>query len=105
MTKEYQIIDSVEKINDAIVKVREAQKTFATGFINAGYLAACIRDDYTYQRNQVYQTKMAWEPIFEPDAAMLSGIGDGIMKLNQAMPGYVTKRNIRKLTGIEPDEE
>ena len=30
MTKEYQIIDSVEKLNDAIEKVREAQKTFAT---------------------------------------------------------------------------
>lgn len=84
---------------------RKAQKTFATGFINAGYLAACIRDEYPYLRNQIYMTKMAWEPIFEPDAAMLSGIGDGIVKLNQAMPGYVTQRNIRKLTGIAPDEE
>ena len=84
---------------------RKAQKTFATGFINAGYLAACVRDDYPYLRNQIYMTKMAWEPIFEPDAAMLSGIGDGIVKLNQAMPGYITQRNIRKLTGIEPDED
>ena len=98
--------DAIKAAHDNIrLTGRKAQKTFATGFINAGYLAACIRDDYTYQRNQVYQTKMAWEPIFEPDAAMLSGIGDGIMKLNQAMPGYVTKKNIRKLTGIEPDEE
>ena len=29
-TKEYQIIDSVEKLNDAIIRVREAQKVFAT---------------------------------------------------------------------------
>ena len=84
---------------------RKAQRTFATGFINAGYLAACVRDDYPYLRNQIYRTKISWEPIFEPDAAMLSGIGDGIAKLNQAIPGYVTQRNLRKLTGIAPDEE
>lgn len=98
--------EAIKAAHDTMrLTARKAQKTFATGFINAGYLAACVRDNYPYLRNQIYMTKMAWEPIFEPDAAMLSGIGDGIMKLNQAMPGYVTRRNIRKLTGIAPDEE
>ena len=82
---------------------RKAQRTFGSGFLNAGYLAACIRDKYTYQREQVYLTKAAWEPVFEPDAAMLSGIGDGIGKINQAVPGYFGPGNLRDLTGIEAE--
>lgn len=80
---------------------RKAQRTFGSGLINVGYLAACIRDDYSYYRNQVYLTKPVWEPIFEPDAAMLSAIGDGIIKINQAIPGYFNKDNLRNMTGID----
>lgn len=87
------------------LRARKAQKKFATAFINAGYLASCVRDNYPYLRNQIYMTKMAWEPIFEPDASMLSGIGDGIIKVNQAIPGYVSRQSMRKLTGIESDED
>ena len=83
---------------------RKAQRTFGSGFINAGYLAACVRDKYAYQRRQLYLTKTAWEPIFEPDAAMLSNIGDGAAKINQAVPGYFNKDNLRNLTGIEPSK-
>ena len=81
---------------------RKAQRTFGSGFINAGYLAACIRDDFPYQRRQIYLTKPTWEPIFEPDAAMMSNIGDGAIKINQAVPGYMNTDNMRILTGIEP---
>lgn len=80
---------------------RKAQRNFGIGFLNAGYLAACVRDDYSYMRRQVYLTKPSWEPIFEPDAAMLSGIGDGAVKINQAVPGYFGSDNLRKLTGID----
>lgn len=83
---------------------RKAQRTFGSGFLNVGYLAACLRDKYAYQRQQLYLTKPVWEPIFEPDAAMLSGIGDGAVKINQAVPGYFNKDNLRSLTGIEPSE-
>lgn len=79
---------------------RKAQRTFGSGFINAGYLAACMRDDYQYKREQLYLTKSVWEPIFEPDAAMLSSIGDGAIKINQAVPGYFNTDNLRNLTGI-----
>ncbi len=81
---------------------RKAQRTFGSGFLNAGYLAACIRDDYPYQRKQIYLTKPVWEPIFEPDAAMLSSIGDGAIKINQAVPGYFNTDNLHNLTGIAP---
>ncbi len=80
---------------------RKAQKTFGTSFLNAGYLSACIRDNYNYTRNQLYLTKPNWEPIFEPDAAMLSSIGDGAIKINQAIPDYFTKDTLRDLTGID----
>ena len=80
---------------------RKAQRNFGSGFLNVGYLAACIRDDYPYQRQQLYLTKPIWEPIFEPDAAMLSSIGDGAVKINQAVPGYFNADNLRVLTGID----
>ena len=79
---------------------RKAQRTFGSGFLNAGYLAACVRDNYPYQRRQLYLTTPVWEPVFEPDAAMLSSIGDGVGKLNQAVPGYFNADNLRDLTGI-----
>lgn len=83
---------------------RKAQRTFGVGFLNAGYLSACIRDDFSYQRQQIYLTKPVWEPIFEPDAATLSGIGDGAIKLNQAVPGYFGAENLRDLTGIDSNQ-
>lgn len=83
---------------------RKAQKTFGTGFLNAGYLAACIRDGYPYQRRQIYLTKPKWEPIFEPDASTLSLIGDGAIKINQAVPGYFGRENLREYTGIEGED-
>lgn len=84
---------------------RKAQRNFGSGFLNVGYLAACIRDEFPYQRRQLYLTKPMWEPIFEPDMAALSGIGDGALKVNQAVPGYFGARNLRDLTGIKGDNE
>lgn len=80
---------------------RKAQRTFGSGFLNVGYLGACIRDDYPYIRNNLYLTKASWEPIFEPDMSTLSLIGDGAIKINQAIPGYFNKDNLRDLTGME----
>ena len=79
---------------------REAQKSFGIGLLNTGYLAACVRDDYTYLRRQVAETTLKWEPIFEPDASALTSIGDGVIKINQALPEYVDAEKMRALTGI-----
>ena len=84
---------------------RKAQRTFGTGLLNVGYLAVCIRDRYAYQRDAFRDTKVAWLPIFEPDAAALSGVGDAILKINQAVPGYLGARNIKALTGMESDSK
>jgi hypothetical protein len=83
---------------------RKAQRTFGSGFLNVGYLASCLRDGYSFQRQQLYLTKPVWEPIFEPDAAMLSSMGDGVIKINQGIPGYFNKDNLRLMTGIEPSK-
>ncbi|MBP0989251.1 MAG: hypothetical protein J6S92_13380, partial [Oscillospiraceae bacterium] len=82
---------------------RRAQQTFGVGYLNAGYLAACLRDDMAYERSAFRNTKPAWLPIFEPDAAGLASIGDAILKLNQAEEGFMGERNIRALTGMESD--
>jgi len=79
---------------------RKAQTTFGVGLLNAGYLAACVRDKYPYLRRQVAQTELKWHPIFEPDAAMLSAIGDGAIKINQALPDYINEQKMKDLTGI-----
>ena len=59
-----------------------------------------MRDDFAYQRRQLYLTRPIWEPVFEPDAATLSGIGDAVGKVNAVIPGYFGKENLRDLTGV-----
>lgn len=82
------------------LKARAAQRSFGSGFLNAGYLAACLRDGQTYKRNQLYLTTPKWEPVFEPDSSALSGIGDAAIKLQQAFPDYFTEEKLKDLTGI-----
>jgi len=82
------------------LQARAAQKSFGSGFLNAGYLAACVRDNQSYRRNQIYNTVPKWEPIFEPDAAAMSGIGDAALKMQQSFPDYFTSDKLRDLMGI-----
>lgn len=84
---------------------RKAQRSFGTGFLNAGYLAACIRDGVTYNRSAFRDVKPEWMPIFEPDASALGAIGDAILKINQASEGFLGARNIKNMTGLESDAE
>ena len=82
----------------------KAQRCFSVGFKNVGYLGACIRDDNAYLREEIFKTEALWKPTFEPDAAMLSAIGDGVLKLNQAFEsgdGFIDAERMRRLTGIE----
>lgn len=79
---------------------RKAQRTFGIGLLNAGYLAACVRDGQPYRRNQLSRTRLMWAPIFEADASALGGIGDAIMKIQTSFPDYFTEDKLRELTGI-----
>lgn len=79
---------------------RKAQRNFGTALLNIGYLAACVRDDFPYERKQVYETTPRWNPIFEPDATQISGIGDAIVKIQQSFPDYFTEDKLKDLTGI-----
>lgn len=84
---------------------RKAQRTFGSGFLNAAYLAACVRDKRAYERFAFSNIKPQWLPIFEPDSAALSGVGDAILKINQAVPNYLGAKGIRQLTGIEGEND
>lgn len=82
------------------LKAKAAQRSFGSGFLNAGYLAACIRDNQEYKRNQFYLTTPKWEPVFEPDSSAMSGIGDAAIKLQQAFPDYFTEEKLKDLMGV-----
>ena len=79
---------------------RKAQKTFGTGFLNAGYVAACVRDKYPYQRSQLYLTRPTWSPAFPADVSTIGAIGDAASKLEMMYPGYLTEEKLYELTGI-----
>lgn len=83
------------------VATRKAQRNFGSGFLNVGYLAACLRDDIPYKRSEFYKVIPKWEPVFEPDASTLSLVGDGLIKINQAIPGFFNENSMQDLTGIK----
>lgn len=84
---------------------RKAQRNFGVGFLNAGYLAACVRDGIEYDRRAFADTVPEWRPIFEPDSAALGAAGDAILKINQAVPDFMGADNIRRMTGLESDAQ
>jgi hypothetical protein len=84
---------------ELIETVEKAQRTFGTGFLNAGFLCACIRDDYPYLRQQIYLTKPKFKPPYKPNAAQLGAFGDAIVKIKQSFPDY-SDEELRALIGI-----
>ena len=84
---------------------RKAQRSLGAGLLNVAYVAACLRDEFRYARSQFVRTTVKWEPLFEADANMLTLIGDGVIKLNQAVPGYMDAETIRDLTGIKGSDK
>lgn len=82
---------------------RKAQRSLGAGLLNVAYVAACLRDEFRYARSQFVRTTVKWEPLFEADANTMTMIGDGVVKLNQALPGYINAETIRDLTGIAGD--
>lgn len=84
---------------------RKAQADFGTAFRNVGYMACCMRDSMDYPRSMFMKARPLWEPVFEPDMSALSLIGDGAIKINQAVPGFFNDSTLRDLTGIEPAAE
>ena len=95
---------SVEAIkashNRLILKAAKAQKCFGIGILNAGFLGACIRDDQQYKRQELYRTKVVWEPLFGVDGSSLGAIGDAIQKIETSFPGYITAERIYDIFGI-----
>lgn len=79
---------------------RKAQRDISVGLLNAGYLAACLRDGQDYKRNQLYETTVRWLPIFEPDLSSLAGVGDAVQKIQSSFPGYFDEEKLNELTGI-----
>ena len=101
-----QSFDAIRASHEALrLTARKAQRNMGVGFLNAGFLAACVRDNMAYERRAFASTKAAWQPIFEPDASAIGAIGDAIYKVNQAYPDFMGEKNIHRLTGLESDAD
>lgn len=83
------------------VMAEKAQRSIGSGLLNVGYLATCLRDDFSYRRDEFTKIELKWEPVFKPDASAISVVGDGLLKINQAMPGYINSEIVNDLTGIK----
>lgn len=81
------------------IMAKKAQRCFSSGFINVAYLACCLRDNTAYFRNQFTDIDVLWENVFEVDASGMGLIGDAIIKINQAIPGYFSEKEVRELIG------
>jgi hypothetical protein len=97
--------DAIKAAHESLrMTARKAQAKFGSCFLNAGIVAASIRDNAPYARKAFYQTKVVWYPVFEPDGSALSAIGDGAIKVNQAVEGFFNGETLSDLTGIKGAE-
>lgn len=93
--------DAIKASHDRLrLKAVKAQKCFSVGFLNAGFLAACLRDKQGYQRQRIYGTQIIWEPLFGVDASSFGTIGDALQKIESSFPGYLTQDRIYEIFGI-----
>lgn len=93
--------DSIKAMHENLrLTALAAQKKFAVGLLNTGFLAACLRDDFKYDRSQITYTKAIWLPPFPADVSTLGGVGDALQKIGTTFPDYLTEDKLMELTGI-----
>jgi len=93
--------DAIKASHESLrLTAKKAQKNFNVGIMNAGFLAACIRDNMKYSRSQMAYTTPVWTPVFPADVSMLGAIGDAIGKINMSYPDYLTKDKLYEITGL-----
>jgi hypothetical protein len=93
--------DAIENSREPLIlQANACIKTFTQGFKNVGILASSVRDNTAYNRSAFTDVNLNWLPVFRPN---LSALGDGILKLNQAIDGFINTHNLEILTGIKSD--
>ena len=97
--------ERADPVKSLVVGARLGPDAFFRDHHGVGFLAACLRDGYSYSRSAFVDIKPEWQPIFEPDASALGALGDAIYKINEAVPGFIGKKTMRQLTGLEGDDE
>lgn len=83
----------------------DAQDSFSVGIRNIGYLAKCVQDKRAYRRDEFTEIKIRWKPIYPIDASKMSALGDSIYKINEVVPGFITREIVEDLTGFEGGSE
>lgn len=93
--------DSIKASHESLRLIAiKAEKSISVGLKNAGFIASCLKNGVALERNMIADVKCAWEPLFVPGASELAVIGDGILKIEQAKPGYVSNEKMYDLVGF-----
>ena len=94
--------DAIKAAHEGLrLTCEKAQRCFSVGFLNVGYIGACMRDNADYQREELFETKVIWKPTFAIDVSQLGILGDSMLKLSQVAPNFFDEEKLRRMTGID----
>ncbi len=79
---------------------KKAQNDFSSAFLNVGMVATSLRNETQILRKAFADVRPLWKPVFNMDNSSISSLGDGIIKINQAVPGAIDAKVIKELTGL-----
>lgn len=99
--KEAAGLDTPENLEQLAVK---AQEIFGIGFLNAGLVARCLADETHYKRSLIFETEPLWKPVYRMDNAAINAFGDGVIKINQAIPDALDAKAVHRMTGLPVKE-
>ena len=86
---------------DLKLKARAAQRDFAVGLKNIGYIASMLQSGEIYSRAALADVNVKWEPLFDPDFEGLASVGDALFKIAQVKPDFLADDMIEQLTGLK----
>lgn len=90
--------DSIKASHENLrLMARKAQSDFASGFVNVGFLSACLRDGQAYTRDKIYIERAVWQPIFALDISQLGVLGDALYKMQTSYPDAIDNNFVRLL--------
>lgn len=93
--------DAIKASHESLrIMARKAQRNFGSGLSNVGFVASCLRDEFTYERKVIFDVKPKWENLFELDTSALSGMGDVIAKIHASKPDYLDDEKLYDLLGF-----
>lgn len=94
--------DAIESSHESLrATAMNTQAVYTDQLARAGLLAVCLRDGQAYAYSSISGYEGQWKQTFKSSSTALSSIGDGVLKIQQANPNFITDDILAELTGIE----